>query len=362
MQWYEAAILGLVEGITEYLPISSTGHLILTSELLGLNADPATKSAVDAYNIVIQGGAILAVLGLYRRRVLQMLRGLIGRDDDGRTLFVHLIIAFMPAVVLGLLLEDIIERNLFFTVPVIAALAIGGVAMLIIGRNPERQTKVITDLTWQAAVFIGLMQCVAMWPGTSRSMMTIVAGLLVGLRGRDAAEFSFLLGLPTLGGACVYKTMKSIAGEGPNLIEALGVPAIIIGFIVATISAAIAVKWLVAYLTRHGVAIFGWYRLALCAVLITAIATGWMSPITPADVEPSDEMSDVLIEGEHVRIGRPDRFTECGAEHIAQRHDALRAARYIARLEDLRDEREERSEPVDVVEVHAHIAHHPEFA
>ena len=124
MQWYEAAILGLVEGITEYLPISSTGHLILVSEWLGLNSDPAQKAAVDTYNIVIQGGAILAVLGLYRARVLQMIRGIFGRDAEGRALFINIIIAFLPAVVLGLLLEKVIEEKLFFTVPAVGALAV----------------------------------------------------------------------------------------------------------------------------------------------------------------------------------------------------------------------------------------------
>jgi undecaprenyl-diphosphatase len=284
MQWYEAAILGLVEGITEYLPISSTGHLILVSELLGLNSDPERKAAVDAYNIVIQGGAILAVLGLYRARVLQMIRGIFGRDAEGRALFINIIIAFLPAVVLGLLLEDIIEEKLFFTVPVVSALAVGGIAMLFVGRNPKAQRRAITELTWKLALFIGLMQCVAMWPGTSRSMMTIVAGLLVGMRGKDAAEFSFLLGLPTLGGACVYKAMKSFAGDGPDMIESLGVSAIVIGLVVAFVSAALAIKWLVAYLSQHGVAVFGWYRLGLSAVIVVAIVAGWISPIRPADV------------------------------------------------------------------------------
>ncbi|MEM7230424.1 MAG: undecaprenyl-diphosphate phosphatase [Planctomycetota bacterium] len=281
MEWYEAVILGLVEGITEYLPVSSTGHLILASEFLGLNDDPEQKAAVDAYNIVIQGGAILAVLGLYFKRIMQMLRGIIGRDDAGRKLFINLFIAFCPAVVLGLLLEDVIEARLFFTVPVITALAAGGVLMLFVGRAPKASHRELTELTWKLALFIGLLQCVAMWPGTSRSMMTIVGGLLVGLRGKDAAEFSFLLGLPTLGGACAYKALKSFAGDGPDLVSTLGVDAIIIGFIVATISAAIAVKWLVAYLSKHGVAMFGWYRLALSAVLTILIVGNWMSPIRP---------------------------------------------------------------------------------
>ncbi|MCA9296994.1 MAG: hypothetical protein KC983_10760, partial [Phycisphaerales bacterium] len=138
----------------------------------------------------------------------------------------------------------------------------------------------------------------AMWPGTSRSMMTIVAGLLGGLRGKDAAEFSFLLGLPTLGGACAYKALKSFTGDGPDMIESIGVSAIVIGLVVAFISAAIAIRWLVAYLSQHGVAIFGWYRLAVSAVIILAIAMGWISPIRPADVaaDLNESVSPIRVE------------------------------------------------------------------
>jgi undecaprenyl-diphosphatase len=280
MEVWQALILGIVEGITEYLPISSTGHLIIASSLLGLDEPPETKAAVDAFNIVIQGGAILAVLGLYRARVLQMIRGLLGRDAGGLRLVVNIVIAFLPAAVLGPLLDDRIEALLFRPWPVIAALAVGGVALILLtpwqrrhfhdtASGDEGRTYVdIEHLTWRLAVIIGLLQCVAMWPGTSRSMMTIVGGMLVGMRPKHAAEFSFLLGLPTLGGACVYKGAKNLLGEGPDLLEVLGPTAVIVGFAAATVSAALAVRWLVGYLGRHGVAAFGWYRLALCAVLV----------------------------------------------------------------------------------------------
>lgn len=284
MEWWQAVILGLVEGVTEYLPVSSTGHLIIASSLMGLDT-PADKAAVDAFNIVIQGGAILAVLGLYWPRVMQMFRGLVGRDEAGRRLLVHLFIAFLPAAVLGVLLDDLIEAHLFRTGPVLAALALGGVWMIWLdrrhggtharrrdgGEEPAEQGLTVDGLTWRQALLIGLFQCVAMWPGTSRSMMTIAGGVTLGLRRKDAAEFSFLLGLPTLGGACVYKLAKNLnqshdAGA-PNLFEQLGVVPVVLGVVVATASAALAVKWLVAFLTRHGLAAFGWYRLALCAVL-----------------------------------------------------------------------------------------------
>lgn len=293
MNLLEAAILGLVEGVTEYLPVSSTGHLIITSALLGLDQPPETKRAVDAFNIVIQGGAILAVLGLYWPRVLQMIRGMIGHDAVGLRLFISLVVAFLPAAFFGYLLDDWIEAQLFFPIPVMAALAAGGVAMIFIGRWQRRvfHERALTDgetarsfvdiehLNWKHALVIGMLQCVAMWPGTSRSMMTIVGGMLVGMKPRHAAEFSFLLGLPTLGAACAYSALKNFTGDEPNMIHALGIGPIVIGLAVATISAAVAIRWLVGFLNRHGLALFGWYRLALCAVLGVLI---WRGVVTIA--------------------------------------------------------------------------------
>lgn len=281
----DAIILGLVEGITEYLPISSTGHLILASTLLGLDKTPAQKEAIDAFNVVIQGGAILAVLGLYRARVLQMIRGLLGRDALGLRLFINLVVAFLPAAVFGVLLESTIEEHLFSPIPVLSALAVGGLVMIFIGRwqrshfqNASGRSYIdIDQMTWQRSLIVGLMQCVAMWPGTSRSMVTIVGGMLVGLRPKHAAEFSFLLGLPTLGGACCYKLLKNFTSDGPNMFETLGVLPIVVGIAVATIAAVFAVKWLVAFLNKHGLALFGWYRLALCAVLGALIYTGFVT-------------------------------------------------------------------------------------
>lgn len=284
----QAAILGLVEGISEYLPISSTGHLIITSSLLGLDGrglapDEAgrLKSAIDAFNIVIQGGAILAVLGLYWPRFLQMLRGVLGKDNAGFMLLVNLIIAFIPAAIFGKLLDDWLEAHLFFPGPVVAALAIGGVYMLLIdqrrrggwsirGVGPivDSGRRGIEDLRPIDALFIGLMQCIAMIPGTSRSMMTITAGYLVKLRPSAAAEFSFLLGVPTLGAACAYKLYKDMfSSDGARMVKTLGPTPILVGVLVAAVSAAIAVKWLVGFLNRRGLTPFGWYRLVLAAAL-----------------------------------------------------------------------------------------------
>jgi len=291
MELWHAIILGVVEGITEYLPVSSTGHLIIVSALLGLD-DPATKQSIDAFSIVIQGGAILAVLGLYANRVVQMIQGVFGQSVDGRRLLINLIVAFIPAAVLGVLLDDIIEANLFSAWPVLGALALGGVWMIWLGRGKKHHVsieegephdadapqKTIDEITWRTALGIGLFQVVAMWPGTSRSMMTIAGGTLLGLKPKDAAEFSFLLGLPTLGGACVYKLGKNWkqthdAGT-QNMIEQLGITPTLVGIIVATISAAIAIRWLVSFLNKHGLAVFGWYRIALAIALGGMIVGG----------------------------------------------------------------------------------------
>jgi len=240
---------------------------------------------------VIQGGAILAVLGLYRGRVWQMLRGLMGQDAAGLKLAINIMVAFVPAVVIGLMIEEWIDRNLFSTWPVLLALALGGIWMIWLDRWRRRKIARaeaagdhdafrlgIEELSWKQALGIGLFQCVAMWPGTSRSMMTIAGGTLLGLKPKDAAEFSFLLGLPTLGGACLYKGYKNVteaaeAGE-ENMFEALGAVPIAIGLVVSLVSAMLAVKWLVAFLTKHGLSVFGWYRLALCVVLGSLVLAG----------------------------------------------------------------------------------------
>ncbi len=291
MNLWEAAVLGIVEGITEYLPVSSTGHLILASALLGLDHPPERKAAVDAFNIVIQGGAVLAVLGLYWPRVLAMLEGLRGRDPTGLRLLGLLVVAFLPAGILGPALDDPIEARLFNPPAVITALAFWGAVMVGIGAWQRRRFGEAAsgpepeDLSWRAALFIGVMQCVAMWPGTSRSMITIVAAMLVGLRPRQAAEFSFLLALPTLGGACVFKAAKDALGSDPSMLAQLGPAPVAVGILVATASAVLAVRWLVSYLNRHGLAVFGWYRLALSAIFVVLVAGGWLA-ITPQAPTP----------------------------------------------------------------------------
>jgi undecaprenyl-diphosphatase len=275
MTWWQALVLGIVEGLTEYVPVSSTGHLILASWLLGLAEDPDTWSATFSFNIVIQAGAILAVLGLYWQRVMQMGRGLLGRDPVGKRLAFNIMLAFLPAAVLGPVLAQRIETHLNGPWPVVAALFVGAWLMLAVAYSRKIQGTMhkgrdIDSITWQIALLIGFGQCIAMWPGTSRSMITIVAALMLGLRPRAAAEFSFLLGLITLTAATGYKSLDG----GAAMLTEFGLGPIIIGMVASTISAAIAIKWFIAFLTRRGLAPFGWYRLCIATLFAALLLLG----------------------------------------------------------------------------------------
>jgi len=275
MSVLQATILGVVEGLTEYLPVSSTGHLIITQYFLGLNRTPASKSAADAYAIVIQAGAIIAVLGLYFGRIRSMLASIVKPDQVNRRLLIGIIIAFVPSAVLGLALKShIIDKYLFGYWPVIAAWLVGGVAMLLIahkrrGIAPDAGNP-LESLTLRGALFIGLLQCLSLWPGVSRSLTTIVAGALLGLSIPAAVEFSFLLGLVTLGAATLFEGIK----DGPIIIHNYGLVTPALGLAVACIAAVISVKWMVGYLNRHGIALFGYYRIALAVLAGALILTG----------------------------------------------------------------------------------------
>jgi len=291
---FETVVLGVVEGLTEYLPVSSTGHLILAAQFMGLseetvlidqqgsivfleepspenpNGTPLTlKAGIDAYVIIIQFGAIAAVVLLYWQRLMGILQGMLGNNPDGLRLLRNLIFAFLPAAVIGLLFESLIDQYLFGPGPVIAALFIGGIGILIVDRWHDKniddeKSPELHELSITHCLFIGFLQCIAMWPGTSRSMMTIIGGYLVRLSPTRAAEFSFLLGLVTLTAASVYKGYK----EGPPIIEAFGLGMPLLGCLIAAISAAIAVKWMVNFLGKHGLALFGYYRIIIALILV----------------------------------------------------------------------------------------------
>lgn len=285
MNWWQAMILGIVEGLTEYLPVSSTGHLLVVQAMLGIGVESeAAKEAADAYAICIQAGAIVAVLGLYFKRVKQMTLGLVGQDVAGRRLLINLVTAFMPAAVIGLLLNKLIKQHLFGVWPVVIAWLVGGVAILLVSRMRRGKGgaaisgetaggRGVDQITWRIALVIGLAQCIAMWPGTSRSLVTIVGGLLMGLTIASAVEFSFLLGVMTLGAATCYDGLK----HGQHMIEAYGPSSLAIGFVFAFISAVIAIKWMVAYLQRHTLEIFGWYRIAVALIVAALVVTEVLS-------------------------------------------------------------------------------------
>lgn len=279
MEIWQAILLGIIEGITEYLPISSTGHLIVAQQLMDIGTDSEnSKLAADAFAICIQGGAILAVLGLYYKHVIRMIKGVFGKDPEGLKLAIAIVIGFIPAAILGVLLNDIIEKKLFGIWPVITAWIVGGIGIIWTvswrKKNPPRGNgRDILKLAWQSALFIGLLQCVAMWPGTSRSLMTICGGLIVGLSVKAAVEYSFLLGVVTLTAATCKKAIWSIEGAGAQydtwfggtqlMWDTYGAAPLIAGVIAAAISAAFAVKWLVTFLQSHGLQGFGYYRILI---------------------------------------------------------------------------------------------------
>lgn len=290
MTWWQAVILGIVEGLTEYLPVSSTGHLLIAQNLLGIGTEDAEAwAAANAYAICIQAGAIVAVLGLYWQRVRQGVVGMVGPlgigpgDPQGFRLFTNLVVAFMPAAVFGLLLDDLIEQYLFSAWTIIIAWAVGGVAILAVSWWKKRKSgdehvgKDIDAMGWQMALIIGLIQCIAMMPGTSRSLVTIVGGVLVGLSIGAAVEFSFLLGVVTLLAATVYKARDA----GPLMLEQYGWAPMIIGSVAAWLSAVLAVKWMVAYLKQHGMEVFGYYRIAIAIAAAILILTGQLSATAP---------------------------------------------------------------------------------
>jgi undecaprenyl-diphosphatase len=268
----KAAVLGVVEGVTEFLPISSTGHLLVTQRLMDIGTTDETKAAADAYAIAIQSGAILAVLILYWRRIWSILEGVVGRDPDGRRTFVGLVLAVAPAALVALVLEGPIKDNLLEVGPVIAAWIVGGLVILVVAPRLRGSTvgAPLEQITVRQALTIGVVQCLALWPGTSRSLVTILAALAVGLTLSAAVEFSFLLGLVTLSAATVFE----VATDGSTMLDTYGWVDPLIGLAFAFVSAAIAIKWMVGYLQRHSLAIFGWYRLAIAGLAIVLVATG----------------------------------------------------------------------------------------
>lgn len=266
-----AVILGIVEGLTEFLPISSTGHLMVVERLLGIGAG-VDKTAADTFTVAVQLGAILAVLALYKNRVVQMLWGVVGRDADGRRLTINIAIAFLPAAVIGLLLEQPIKDHLFGVWPVVVAWIVGGVALIAWGGHMSRANgRVTTDtLTPRMALIIGIAQAVALWPGVSRSLVTIVAALLLGMAMSSAVEFSFLLGAVTLTAASLFDLLK----HGQELLDRFGLATPLLALTAAFVAGLIAVRWMITYLQRHPLTIFGWYRVGVALLTAGLVVSG----------------------------------------------------------------------------------------
>lgn len=267
MDIWQAILLGLVEGITEYLPVSSTGHLLVAQRLLGIPSSEAS----NAFAIAIQAGAILAVILLYRHRFTQVARGIVGKDPVGARLGLLVLVAFLPAAVAGKTLDKPIERVLFGPWPIVVAWVVGGVVILLLPKALEKRAGFGIDaLTLRQSLTVGAFQCLALWPGTSRSLAAILGGLVVGLSLSAAVEFSFLLGFITLGAATAYKALQ----HGPAMLAAYGVLPVVAGLVVSWLSAMVAVRWMVRWLEQRGLRLFGWWRLAVAAIVVVLLLGG----------------------------------------------------------------------------------------
>jgi undecaprenyl-diphosphatase len=260
---FQAIGLGFVEGATEYLPVSSTGHLLIVEHLMGMAEDDRQKESANSLAICIQAGAILAVLVLYFTRIRQIVAGMLGRDADGLRLLINLCVAFLPAALIGLLAKDWIKEHLFGVRPVAAALFVGGVLILIQARGRKRADanagKSILEMTWKDAIFVGILQCVAFWPGFSRSLATILGCRLARLHMAAAVEFSFLLGLLTLSAATAYEGLRN----GQQMIADYGMAMPTVALVTAFAAALVSVRFMVGSLSKYGLTPFGYYRIAL---------------------------------------------------------------------------------------------------
>lgn len=276
----KAVILGIVEGLTEFLPISSTGHLILAGHLLQFNDDRG-----KAFEVIIQLGAILAVCWEFRKKILEVFMG-IGKHSRANRFAVNVIVATLPAIVLALLLGSWIKAHLFAPLPVAMAFIVGGLIILWAEHLQKassadslptsQQMAQVEDLSVMDAFKVGLAQCAALIPGTSRSGATIIGGMLLGLPRKVATEFSFFLAIPVIAGATFYELYKM--RDDPSLFDIAGFgPVLGVGFIASFISAFFCVKWLIKYVSHHNFKPFAWYRIAFGLFVILSAQLGWIN-------------------------------------------------------------------------------------
>jgi undecaprenyl-diphosphatase len=267
---FKALIMGIVEGLTEFLPISSTGHLILAGSLLNFTGDK-----VKVFEIVIQAGAILAVILEYRVRIGSVLTGLF-TERRAQRFALNLVVAFLPAAALGFLFNTRIKAVLFAPVPVALAFIIGGFVILWVEKRQraaptQARIESVDDMTVMDAFKVGCAQAFALVPGTSRSGATIIGGMLFGLSRKAATEFSFFLAIPTLLAATVYSLYKERA-----LLSAADVPMFTVGTVAAFVSAFLCVRWLLRYISTHDFTAFAWYRIVFGLVVLASAWGGWV--------------------------------------------------------------------------------------
>jgi undecaprenyl-diphosphatase len=276
----KAAILGIVEGLTEFIPISSTGHLILAGHLLNFNDERG-----KAFEVIIQLGAILAVCWEFRKKIFDVLSGL-GRRPLANRFAINVIVASIPAIVLALIFGKLIKAHLFSPIPVASAFIVGGLIILWaehLEQGKQKSRKVVLrsiehldDLSIKDAIKVGLAQCAALIPGTSRSGATIIGGMLFGIPRQVATEFSFFLAIPVIAGATVYELYKLRHDAGLLDISGFG-PVLGVGFITSFIAAFFCVKWLIGYVSHHNFKPFAWYRIAFGILIILTSMMGWIN-------------------------------------------------------------------------------------
>jgi undecaprenyl-diphosphatase len=265
--WIKAAVMGVVEGLTEFLPVSSTGHLILAGSLLDFTGDK-----IKVFEIAIQTGAIFAVILVYWQRIRDTVLGL-GSQPRAQRFALNVVIAFVPAVLLGLLFGKAIKAHLFTPLVVATTFIVGGFIILWAERRPASTVRVhsVDDMRGLDALKVGLVQCLALVPGTSRSGATIIGGMLLGLSRKAATDFSFFLAIPTLIGAGAYSLIKERA-----LLSAGDAPLFAIGLVFSFLSAWLCVRWLLRYIATHDFVPFAWYRIAFGLVVLITAWSGWV--------------------------------------------------------------------------------------
>lgn len=263
----KAAVMGIVEGLTEFLPISSTGHLILTAALLGL-----TDAKTKVFEIAIQTGAILAVILVYWQKIRSTIVALPSQREAQR-FALNVLVAFIPAVVLGLAFGKAIQANLFTPVVVATTFILGAFVILWAERRQQSAVRIqeVEEMRWTDALKLGLVQCFALIPGTSRSGATIIGGMLLGLSRKAATDFSFYLAIPTLIGAGVYSLYKERGTLGAD-----DIPMFAVGLVFSFISAWLCVRWLLRYISTHSFVPFAWYRIAFGVIVLVTWWTGWV--------------------------------------------------------------------------------------